>query len=181
MRTIQEISDTMIEKSSKTGKKLIFFIATFIATGCFIGKTKYAPGTFGSLLAIIFCPYFVSLSLTWQILILCLITTCGTLATHLYLIKIDDQLSDPAEVVIDEIVAVLLMSLLTQITLPANELTFQHFLSIFVLFRIFDISKPYPISYVDKNIKGVTGIMLDDIFAGIAGWVIFHCLFKYIY
>jgi phosphatidylglycerophosphatase A len=37
----------------------------------------------------------------------------------------------------------------------------------FLLFRLFDIWKPYPVSYVDKNVKGAIGIMLDDIFAGI--------------
>ena len=40
------------------------------------------------------------------------------------------------------------------------------FVLAFILFRIFDITKPYPISYIDKNIKGGLGIVLDDVVAG---------------
>ena len=173
MQTIKEVSKFIINNSSNKGKKIIFFLATLLATGCFIGKTKYAPGTFGSLLAIVFCPYFVLLSPTYQVIILCSLIAFGTLATHLYLIKIGDKKADPKEVVIDEIVAIFLMSWLAQLTIPATNMNFRHFLSIFVLFRFFDILKPYPISHIDKNIRGAFGIMLDDILASIAGWLVF--------
>ena len=162
-----------IKKSNSKMKKIIFFLATFVSTGCFVGKVKYAPGTFGSLLAILICPFYVKLSILWQLIFFGLLLVSGTLATHLYLIKIDDLKKDPKEVVIDEIVAIFLMSLIAQIIVPNNMLNWKHFLSIFVLFRIFDISKPYPICWIDKNLHGATGIMLDDILAGIAGWLVF--------
>ncbi|GAB4392234.1 MAG: phosphatidylglycerophosphatase A [Gammaproteobacteria bacterium] len=46
----------------------------------------------------------------------------------------------------------------------------------FGLFRLFDVVKPWPISWFDKNIEGGFGIMLDDVFAGIYGWVFLHVL-----
>ena len=98
---------------------------------------------------------------------------CGTLATHLYLIKLGDKNSDPKEVVIDEIFAVFLATFLCQFVVQNQSLNWQHFLSIFVLFRTFDIIKPYPISWVDKNIHGAKGIMLDDILAGFASCLVF--------
>ena len=173
MQTIKYISNTFIKQSDSKIKKIIFFLATFISTGCFVGKTKYAPGTFGSLLAILFCPVYVKMSISWQLTIFGLLLAAGTLATHLYLIKINDLKKDPKEVVIDEIVAIFLITLLAQIIVPANTLNWKHFLSIFVLFRVFDISKPYPICWIDKNIHGAKGIMLDDILAAIASWLIF--------
>ena len=57
MKTVETISVFLTKKSSFKGRKIMFFLASFVATGCFIGKIKYAPGTFGSLFAIIFCPY----------------------------------------------------------------------------------------------------------------------------
>ncbi len=173
MQTIKYISKMAVKKSNSKMKKIIFFLATFVSTGCFVGKAKYAPGTFGSLLAILICPFYVKLSILWQLIIFGLLLVAGTLATHLYLIKIDDLKKDPKEVVIDEIVAIFLMSLIAQIIVPNNMLNWKHFLSIFVLFRIFDISKPYPICWIDKNLHGAMGIMLDDILAGIASWLIF--------
>ena len=173
MKTVKEIGKILTKNTSTRGKKVVFFIASFIATGCFVGKIKYAPGTFGSLLAIIFCPYYVLLPQVWQIIILCSLLALGTISTHIYLIKINDPTKDPKEVVIDEIIAIFLMTWMCQIAVPASEMKWQHFLSIFVLFRFFDVLKPYPICWVDKHIHGAKGIILDDILASIAGWLCF--------
>ena len=48
----------------------------------------------------------------------------------------------------------------------------------FLLFRLFDISKPWPISWVDKNIKGGTGVLLDDLIAGLFAGVIIYLFFS---
>ena len=173
MQTIKYIGQVIKNNSNSKMKKIIFFLATFISTGCFVGKIKYAPGTFGSLLAILICPFFVKLSISWQLVIFGLSLAIGTFATHLYLIKINDLKKDPKEVVIDEIVAIFLITLLAQIIVPVNTLNWKHFLSIFVLFRVFDISKPYPICWIDKNMHGAKGIMLDDLLAGVASWLVF--------
>jgi len=171
MRTVNSISKFVLKKTPNRIKKVCFFISSFIATGCFVGKIKYVPGTFGSLLAILLSIPFVKLSMSIQIIILGFLLTIGALSTHLYLIKIKDLLKDPKEVVIDEIFAIFMIVVLSQFIV--QKLEWNHFLSIFVLFRLFDISKPYPISYIDKNIHGAKGIMLDDILAGFASLLIF--------
>ena len=171
MRTMNFLGKIAKEKTKRSGKKALFLFAEMLATGCFVGKIKYASGTFGSLLAILLCIPFVKLSLFWQVFILGFLLTCGTYATYLYLIKLGDLKKDPKEVVIDEIFAVFLTTFLCQFITPKFE--WQHCLSIFALFRTFDIIKPYPISFVDKNIHGAKGIMLDDILAGLASFLVF--------
>ncbi|MFT7431833.1 MAG: phosphatidylglycerophosphatase A, partial [Colwellia sp.] len=56
-------------------------------------------------------------------------------------------------------------------------LTWQSIVVGFILFRIFDIFKPWPISYVDKNLHGGLGIMVDDILAGLAALACMHLIF----
>jgi len=75
---------------------------------------------------------------------------------------------DPQEIVIDEVVG----QMLTLIAIPIYETlyplpTLYYCAAAFLLFRLFDIWKPYPISYVDNDVKGALGIMLDDILASI--------------
>ena len=171
MRTIKKISNTLINFLPARYKKILFFFAEIFSTGLFIGKIPFVPGTFGSLLGIFYGIYFIKLSILYQIILLGFIITFGTFLTYIYLVKIGDLNKDPKEVVIDEIVAVLLFCLLAEYITP--NLIWEHFLSIFVLFRFFDIVKPYPISYIDKNIHGAIGIMLDDIVASICAWIIY--------
>jgi phosphatidylglycerophosphatase A len=73
---------------------------------------------------------------------------------------------DPKEVVIDEVVGVWIALFFVKFFTPeaSDLLTFS--LS-FLLFRFFDILKPFPISYLDKNLKNALGVMLDDVLAGI--------------
>ena len=73
---------------------------------------------------------------------------------------------DPQEIVVDEVVGQMLVLL----ALPIYETLYQlpalyYCLLSFLLFRLFDIWKPFPVSYFDNNIKGALGIMLDDIAA----------------
>ena len=75
--------------------------------------------------------------------------------------------NDPQEIVIDEVVG----QMLPLLALPIYETLYiapieYYCLTAFLLFRLFDIWKPFPISYVDNNTKGALGIMLDDILAG---------------
>ena len=75
---------------------------------------------------------------------------------------------DPQEIVVDEVVG----QMLALLAIPVYETlyplpTMYYFVSVFLLFRFFDIWKPYPISFVDNNVKGSLGIMLDDILASI--------------
>lgn len=160
---------------SQISKKIIFFIATFVSTGGFVGNIKYAPGTFGSILGIFLGFFFVKFSILFQFIFLGLILSFSTLAIRIYLIKIKSTNADPKEVVIDEIFAILLTCFFAKMI--TNQLNFDHFLTIFVLFRTFDIIKPYPISWVDKNIHGAKGIMFDDILASFATILVYICIY----
>ena len=77
---------------------------------------------------------------------------------------------DPKEVVIDEFIGQSIPICLYEIahsepTSPARVLTFYFIM--FILFRIFDIAKPYPVSYYDKNFKNSFGVIMDDVCAGL--------------
>ena len=158
MRIIKKIDNFMLSSEKSAIKNIVFSISTAISTGLFVGKIKYAPGTFGSLLGLCFCIPFVKLSLSIQVMIL-------------FCLLVFDLNKDPKEVVIDEIFAMFLLTFLSQIITKNFE--WHHFLSIFTLFRTFDILKPYPISYVDKNLHGAKGIMLDDIMASFGGFLVY--------
>ena len=132
-----------------------------------IGKIKRAPGTFASLAA---CLLFFTLINIFNITVLFLIT----LIIFFYsLVAINNSFDefrsdDPQEIVIDEVVG----QMLTLIAIPVYETlypvpTIYYCAAAFILFRLFDIWKPYPVNYVDENIKGSLGIMLDDIFASV--------------
>ena len=131
-----------------------------------IGKIKYAPGTFASLAT---CFLFLLLINIINIPLLFLIT----LTIFLYFfVAINNSFNefeseDPQEIVIDEVVGQMLPLLAIPIYETLYPLpTIYYCISAFVFFRLFDIWKPYPISYVDNNVKGASGIMFDDIFAG---------------
>ena len=129
-----------------------------IATGCFVGKLPKAPGTWGSLAA--FVPWFFirGLSLPLYLTIVAALFLVGFFAAGAAE-KIMDQ-PDPGCIVIDEIVGMLITLTLA----PAHPAAW---LLAFILFRLFDILKPFPVSWLDRHIHGGMGIMLDDVMAGI--------------
>ena len=132
-----------------------------------IGKVKYAPGTFASLAACLL--FFVLINIT-NITIIFLITLIIFLYSFVAINNSFDEFNsgDPQEIVIDEVVG----QILPLLAIPVYETLYPmpiiyYLVSIFLLFRLFDIWKPYPIGYIDSNVKGALGIMLDDIFASI--------------
>ena len=140
----------------------------FLALGFGSGLAPKAPGTFGTLAAI--PVFFLALNLgNLSYLLLLLIMSvagvyiCGKAAK-------DAGVHDHGAIVWDEIVGFMI----TMYLIPVNWLTV---LVGFALFRFFDILKPWPISYLDKNCHGGLGIMLDDIVAGIAAWACMMLLF----
>ncbi|MDL2316518.1 phosphatidylglycerophosphatase A [Desulfovibrio sp. OttesenSCG-928-A18] len=126
---------------------------------CFAGKSPVAPGTCGSLVAIILAP-LVFMPLPWsaRILLLLLVLVTGSVAAT----RAEQllQKKDPSEVVIDEVLGQWLTCL------PFASLGFWEYVAAFVLFRIFDISKPWPVRKLEQ-IGGGLGVMLDDVAAGI--------------
>ena len=132
-----------------------------------IGKIKNAPGTAASLIT---CLLFLLLINIFNISIIFLFTLAIFAYSFVAINNSFDEFSsnDPQEIVIDEFVG----QMLPLLTIPIYETLYllpkmYYCISAFLLFRLFDIWKPYPVSYVDKNVKGAIGIMLDDIFAGI--------------
>lgn len=131
--------------------------AALIATGCGLGLLPKAPGTWGSLAAL---PLAWALDQTMgrsAILIAGVaIALLGIWAGQVYVAH--HRTEDPGEVVVDEIAAQLLV-------LAALPLTLFSTLVGFLLFRLFDIWKPWPVSWADRSVKGGLGIMLDDLLA----------------
>jgi phosphatidylglycerophosphatase A len=127
----------------------------FIALGFGAGLSKKAPGTLGTLVSIPLYLLFFSYNFFVQIMIALLFTVGGVFVCNqtAHALKV----KDPSAIVWDEISAFFLMLIIAHPTLNI----FQYF-ELFILFRIFDIWKPFPISYLDKHIGGGIGIMLDD-------------------
>ena len=142
-----------------------------------VGKIKFAPGTVASFIT---CILFFLLINIFNFSTIFLIT----LVIFFYsFIAINNSFNefesdDPQEIVIDEVVGQMLPLLAIPIyetLLPLPNI--YYLVSAFLLFRLFDIWKPYPISYIDNNIKGSLGIMLDDIFAGFYTIIILSLIF----
>ena len=130
-----------------------------LAFGFGSGLSPKAPGTMGTLAAIPLWYLLAQLSQPAYILVVALcaivgIFICGSAADRL-------GVHDHGGIVWDEIVGFWI----TMTFLPA---TYVYALLGFVLFRLFDILKPWPISWLDKNIGGGLGIMIDDVVAGLA-------------
>ena len=132
-----------------------------------IGKIKFAPGTFASFITCLLFLLFVNL---FNIVILLF---CTLLIAFYSFIAINNSFdsfdsNDPQEIVIDEVVG----QMLPLLSVPIYETLYiapkeYYCIAAFILFRLFDIWKPFPISYVDNNTKGAFGIMFDDILAGV--------------
>jgi len=140
----------------------------FLALGFGSGLLPKAPGTFGTLAAIPLYLLMVGLSHASYaaiVLLICIsgIYICGKAAT-------DAGVHDHGAIVWDEIAGFL-------ITMFMVPISWQSVLVGFLLFRVFDIFKPWPISYIDKQVHGGLGIMLDDIIAGIFALACMHFIF----
>lgn len=138
--------------------KKISFIPQLIASCCYIGYTPVAPGTIASLVAIATLYFLPPLSLFTHFIILNILFITGAIVSEK--ISIQTKTRDAAFIVIDEWFGMWLALFLA----PKN---LWIYLAAFVLFRIFDIAKPYPISYIENNTPGGLGVMLDDATAGL--------------
>lgn len=130
----------------------------FIATGAYSGYLPKAPGTWGSAAGVILWLALCRLPLTTYLAVVAGLFLLGTAAAGAAE-KIVDR-GDPGLVVIDEIVGQL-------IALTAVPLKPVPIFTAFVLFRVFDILKPFPVGWFDRHIHGGLGIMMDDVIAGL--------------
>ncbi|MFW0097213.1 MAG: phosphatidylglycerophosphatase A [Coxiella endosymbiont of Haemaphysalis qinghaiensis] len=141
----------------------------FIACGFGVGAIPCIPGTCGTMLGVLFYLFLSQFSLlTYSIIALVLfifgVIICDITNRHF------GTFDHPA-IVWDEIVGFLFV----MITIPK---IWYFILTGFILFRIFDIWKPWPINWLEKNIGGGFGVMIDDIMAVLYAWVILIIIVK---
>jgi phosphatidylglycerophosphatase A len=140
----------------------------FLGLGFGSGLIPKAPGTFGTIAAIPIYLLMKDFSLAIYVMI--------TLVAFIVGIWICQQSADwigkddPSAVVWDEIVGYLI----TMIAAPSG---WQWLFLGFVLFRLFDIVKPWPISWADKSLHGGLGIMVDDVIAGLFSWITLQIIY----
>ena len=136
-----------------------------------LGKIKFIPGTFGSLATTIILFYlFHILNVSSNIILISLIIIFAysfyAISAH---IKNNDN-KDPGEIIIDELLGQSIPIYLYEIfhgTTKENDEALIFYLIFFILFRYFDIMKPFPVSFFDKNFKNSFGVIMDDICAGL--------------
>ena len=141
-----------------------------------IGKIKYAPGTLASLATcLLFLTLINIINITFFFLITLIIFFYSFVAINNSFDVFDSE--DPQEIVIDEVVGQMMPLLAIPIYETLYPLpTIYYCVSAFVFFRLFDIWKPCPINYVDNKVKGASGILFDDIFAGLYSIIIISLL-----
>tara|TARA_B100001093_G_scaffold402351_1_gene390129 strand:- start:1095 stop:1598 length:504 start_codon:yes stop_codon:yes gene_type:complete len=136
-----------------------------------LGNIKMIPGTIGSLATIIilfllFHVLNISSNLILIGLILIFIYSFSAIANYIK----ENENKDPREIIIDEFIGQSIPIYLYEIS-HGTEKTFNEaiiFYSIcFVLFRFFDIKKPFPVNFFDKNFKNSFGVIMDDVCAGL--------------
>ncbi len=154
-------------------KKAAFLISTLFYSGYF----PKAPGTFGSLVSLpvifVICYNFGLYGLILTILVSFVIAFFAVKKVLHY------TEHDPSFIVIDEFIGQSVTFLFVADKLRDDYNWMLYFIG-FVLFRIFDVTKPFPVSYADKKIKNSLGVILDDVFAGIYAALIL-LFFVYVY
>jgi len=145
--------------------------SVLMATGFGIGLIPKAPGTWGSLFAVL---------VGWEIFnsFGALGLAVGSLGAFGVGVRVSGdcirkyESQDPKQVVIDEIAGQWLVLLVA-----GHEIT--HYVLAFVLFRVFDIFKPWPVSWADREIKGGLGVMVDDVLAAIYAAAVLYMMINW--
>jgi len=161
-REAQENETTATDFGGVLNEKLI----TFLATGFGSGLAPFAPGTMGTLVGVVIC--LLCLPLPWPMRLLIVI---ALLALSIYVAGRAEKIyqkKDDQRIVIDEIIGL-------QITMLPVAINVLNLFAGFVLFRIFDILKPFPIGNLQR-LPGGWGVVIDDVAAGIYAGVIMFTL-----
>ncbi len=146
-----------------------FTPAPMIAHGFGSGLLRPASGTWGSLLALlVLLIAFEPLTFPFRIIASFGVYWIGIASIKHIIQKAEEPIGDASWIVIDEWAGLMIASLLC--------FSISDFFIAFLLFRLFDIWKPWPISWIDKTVHGAHGVMLDDILAGIIALIIFGLL-----
>lgn len=156
----------------------LFYLADFLATGFYSGKIPFMPGTFGTIAGLILCYLCHCFITSNQFFLAIFFTFFVGLWSSKQLIQSTHN-SDPSCVVIDEIVGIMI------VIYPFIHLSFswKAWGSYFIVFRFFDIIKPFPIKLVDSYFKKkqktnlqAFGVMIDDVIAAIYTLFIIYLL-----
>jgi len=144
----------------------------YLFVTCFgIGSFRYAPGTITSLITAVFLFslfHIINLSSNIILIILLLIFIYSFYAVSNYIKDNDNK--DPKEVVVDEFIGQSIPIYLYEVshgTIKDPQEAVLFYLYIFILFRYFDIKKPFPINFFDKKFKNSFGVIFDDVVAGL--------------
>ncbi len=155
-------------------KKAVNFVKYNLATGLGVGRSPYAPGTMGSLLGVLLVYFLLPQHFGLQFLLFAVVFVVA-LITSQWLAEAEGT-KDPSVVVIDEIAG----QLVTFLWIPFIDLhSFKVLLAGFLMFRAFDIWKPWPIRKAE-NLPGGLGIVLDDVLAGIFANIILQVWLRWI-
>ena len=143
----------------------------YLFVTCFgIGSLRFAPGTIASLVTTVFLFslfHVIGLSNNVILITLLIIFAYSFYAINEYIKDNEDK--DPKEVVIDEFIGQSIPIYLYEIshgTIKDPQETILIYLYIFILFRYFDIKKPFPVNFFDKKFKNSFGVIFDDVIAG---------------
>ena len=144
----------------------------YLFVTCFgIGTFRFAPGTITSLVTAIFLFslfHIINLSNNIILIALVLIFIYSFYAVSEYIKENENK--DPKEIVVDEFIGQSIPIYLYEIahgTMKDPQESVLFYLYIFILFRYFDIKKPYPVNYIDKKFKNSFGVIIDDVVAGL--------------
>jgi len=136
-----------------------------------IGKIKKIPGSIASLATtffLFFLFHILNISPNIVLISLIIIFFISLYAVNIFIKDLTNK--DPKEVVIDEFIGqsipICLYEIAHEGTKETNQVLTYYFV-MFVLFRIFDITKPFPVSYYEKNFKNSLGVIMDDVCAGL--------------
>ena len=147
--------------------KIIFLFVTLFG----IGKIKKIPGSVASLattLLLFFVFQILNISPNFVLIIIIIIFFISLYAVNFFIKNLENK--DPKEVVIDEFIGQSIPICLYEISHEGTKETSQlltFYFIMFILFRIFDITKPYPVSYYDNKFKNSFGVIMDDVCAGL--------------
>ena len=147
--------------------KLNFLFITLFG----IGKLKKIPGSYASLATTIFLfVLFHILNISPNVVLIgvIIIFFISLYAINIFIKDLDNK--DPKEIFIDEFIGQSIPICLYEIAhngIKETSEVLTFYFIMFILFRIFDITKPYPVNYYDKNFKNSFGVMMDDVCAGL--------------
>jgi phosphatidylglycerophosphatase A len=144
----------------------------YLFVTCFgIGSFRFAPGTITSFITTIFLYslfHIIKLSNNVILIALVLIFIYSFYAVSEYIKENENK--DPKEIVVDEFIGQSIPIYLYEMahgTMKNPQESVIFYLYIFILFRYFDIKKPFPVNYFDKKFKNSFGVIIDDVVAGL--------------